>query len=85
MLGEPPLPPPTTTPAAGTAAAAPTPPADRDILPEVWAKLWAKIPHTVKDKPDLVHAADALEHCTLYGIEIGCIWSRLKTDMDKFE
>lgn len=85
MLGEPPLPVPTTAPTAGTAVVAPTPPVDRDILPEVWTKLWEKIPHTVKDKPELVHAADALEHCILYGIEIGCIWSRLKTDMEKFE
>jgi len=89
MLGDPPLPAPAATvtapanpPAGGTA---PAPPVDRDILPEVWENLWKKIPHTVKDKPDLVHAADALEHCILYGIDIGCIWSRLRTDMEKFE
>ena len=74
MLGDPPI-------AVGSA----TPAVDRDILPEVWAKLWEKIPHTVLGKPELVNAADALEHCILYGIEIGAIWSRLKTDMEKFE
>lgn len=43
------------------------------------------MPHNVRGKPEVVEAADALEACICYGIEIKMIWDRLKTYNDLWE
>jgi len=40
------------------------------------------MPHTMVGKPEVafMKCEDALESCILYGIEIGMIWPRIKTN-----
>lgn len=77
MLGEKPLP---AIPPANAVA-----PVTRDIPPERWEQIWKNMPHNVRGKPEVVEAADALEACICYGIEIKMIWDRLKTYNDLWE
>lgn len=83
MLGEKPLPIPVV--GAPVPAIAPIAPITRDVLPEKWEQLWLHMPRNVVGKPDLVTSEDGLEACILYGIELGIIWSRIKTGQDKWD
>ena len=59
---------------------------DRDLVPEVWDGLWEKLP---KLKNDLTAELDVIEPQVAYkkaidrGIEIGMVYPRLRTAMEK--